>query len=60
MFCLLTRQFASPSIDLPFFQQSSIPLRVGSQLASFETQPNLGGLGIMNPSQGYYQQNGVS
>jgi protein JSN1 len=44
--------FASPSIDLPFFQQSSIPL------AAAAAQSNLGGLGIMNPAQGYYQQNG--
>jgi protein JSN1 len=50
--------FASPTIDLPFFNQNN--MRVGSQLGSFEPQPNIGGLGIMNPAQGYYQQNGVS
>lgn len=53
-------QFASPSIDIPYFQQNSIPMRLGSQLASYDQQQSLGALGIMNPNQGYYQQNGVS
>lgn len=56
------RQFASPSIDLPYVGQQ-MPMRVGSNMTtqpmSFETQPNIGGLGIL-PQQGYYQQSGVS
>ncbi|ORX35343.1 hypothetical protein BD324DRAFT_632481 [Kockovaella imperatae] len=46
--------FASPSIDMPYFQNQG--LRVGSALSqppvTFEPQPNVGGLGIMGQSSG--------
>lgn len=62
---MLTRQFASPSIDMPYMQG-----RAGAGLAglapagmTFEQQPNIGGLGILGQSAGqggyYPQQNMV-
>lgn len=50
--------FASPSIDLPFVQQQNVQLRVGSSPLTFDAQPTIGGLGILNSAQGYYQPNG--
>ncbi|KAL1411888.1 hypothetical protein Q8F55_002871 [Vanrija albida] len=51
--------FASPSIDLPYVGPPGGGMRVASGLAAqpmaFETQPNIGGLGIM-PNQAYYPQ----
>ena len=61
----LSAQFASPSIDMPYYQHQG--LRVGSSLSqppvTFDPQPNVGGLGMGMlgqqggaPSQMYYQQ----